>query len=71
MKKEIETIDDFFNNAGYIIGPMAAGIIAEKFGNASVFLTIGVLGFVISLILLLITPKKIKMPSSSFLLESV
>jgi MFS family permease len=59
LEKEIESLDDFFTNVGYVIGPPAAGIIAENFGNNTVFLTIGACGIVIAVVLFLITPKEI------------
>lgn len=47
-KKEtdIEALGDFSTNVGYVIGPMAAGFLADKVGNAQSFAFLGVFGFI-------------------------
>ena len=56
---EIESLTDFYTNIGYIIGPISAGYIADVWGNAAAFSSIGLMGVVVSLILFRITPKHI------------
>ncbi len=59
-EKEIEGLEDFATNIGYIIGPMAAGILADTFGNLQAFSFLGVMGIICSILLLRFTPKQIK-----------
>jgi MFS family permease len=58
-EKEIETLEDFCGNLGYIFGPILAGVISDRLGNGSAFGALGVIGFFVAAALLLITPKKI------------
>jgi len=58
-EKEIETLEDFYGNLGYIFGPILAGIISDKVGNGNAFAVLGAMGFFVAIILLLITPKRI------------
>lgn len=51
-EKEIETIEDFFTNLGFIIGPAFAGILSDKIGFTSTFAFLGIVGSVIAFILL-------------------
>jgi MFS family permease len=57
---EIESQADLATNIGYVIGPILAGFLADTFGNIFAFGIIGIIGIAISLLLLLITPRKIK-----------
>ncbi|MDD4983816.1 MAG: MFS transporter [Candidatus ainarchaeum sp.] len=57
---EIESQADIATNIGYVIGPILAGFLADTFGNIQAFGTIGIIGIGVSLILFLITPRKIK-----------
>lgn len=59
VEGEIEALEDFSFNLGYIIGPLSAGIISDILGITSAFTVLGAAGFVVALILLKITPKKI------------
>lgn len=63
VEKEIEALVDFFTNLGYIIGPMIAGYIADTFGNAQAFSLLGIACCSVSLILLILTPRHIRIPS--------
>lgn len=58
-EKEIEGIEDFYANLGYVFGPMLAGVMADLVGNSGAFSIIGVAGIIIGLILIAITPNKI------------
>lgn len=60
LRREIETIEDFSLNLGYIIGPITAGILADAVGNAGAFSALGIVGVIAALILLKITPRRIR-----------
>jgi MFS family permease len=59
VEGEIEGLEDFAFNIGYVIGPLCAGILADIFSIPIAFSILGVVGFTLALILLKITPKKI------------
>lgn len=59
--KEIEGLGDFSTNIGFIIGPVFAGILADNLGNPQTFTALGVMGVLISLILLKLSPKEVKL----------
>jgi MFS family permease len=59
MENDIESVADLFANIGYIIGPILAGLLADRHGIANAFGFLGILGMSVSFILLRITPKKI------------
>jgi len=63
-EKEIEGLEDFYTNLGYIIGPMIAGFAASILGNSGAFSFIGLTGIAIAIILIFITPKKINVYKS-------
>jgi MFS family permease len=56
---EITTIEDAFTNMGYIIGPIAAGLISEFAGYQYAFTALGVYGAVIALIIWRMMPQHI------------
>jgi MFS family permease len=60
VEKEIEAVEDFFTNIGFVIGPVTAGYLADTFGNIQTFAIFGISGAIIAFILMLFTPKKIK-----------
>lgn len=60
FEKEIEGLEDFATNVGYVIGPIMAGFFADRFGNIPAFAVLGVVGIIISGILLKITPRSIR-----------
>jgi len=64
-EKEIEGVEDFATNFGYIIGPIIAGFLADRFGNIPSFAFLGLAGVIVGLVLLKITPKQIKVVVSS------
>lgn len=57
--KEIETLEDSFANFGFVIGPVLAGFSGEYMGNAATFTYLGILGILLSIFLLVITPRSI------------
>lgn len=46
---DIEALGDFSTNIGYVLGPMTAGFMADKIGNAYPFAILGVFGFIVTL----------------------
>lgn len=59
QEEEIEALNDFFSNLGFIIGPVSAGILADNFGNQNAFAVLGFIGVIVALILWRKTPKEI------------
>jgi MFS family permease len=51
-------------NISYIIWPPIAGLIALKVGERMTFSVMGILTIIVSLILLIVTPRKLKMPQT-------
>jgi MFS family permease len=62
LETEVEGITDLTTNIGYIIGPIAAGIFSDRIGISSSFAVLGVFNVVIIAVLLIVTPKHIKVP---------
>lgn len=58
-EKEIEGLEDFSTNIGYIIGPIMAGFLADRVGNMQAFSVFAVVGIIAALVLLKVTPKSI------------
>lgn len=56
---EIEGLEDFSANMGYIFGPILAGILADLFGIQSAFGVLGLVGAGLAVILLIYGPKHI------------
>lgn len=63
LETEIEALEDFSVNIGYIIGPVSAGLLASKFGFIGAFSIIGILGTIVVIILMFVTPRKISIVS--------
>jgi len=59
-EKEIEGLEDFFCNLGYVIGPISAGFLFDLIGSSAAFSVLGLLGVVSAIVLLIITPKHIQ-----------
>lgn len=59
-EKEIEGLQDFAGNWGYIIGPVTAGVVSTVLGETKTFAVLGAAGVVLAVVLLKLTPKKIK-----------
>ena len=64
FKKEVQELGDFFWNCGYIIGPVAAGVIADNLGNSEAFSVLGVIGVFFAILLFVFMPKKIRVGKS-------
>jgi len=60
LQKEIQSMADLFYNAGWAIGPMIAGFLADTFGNKQSFSILGIFSVCVTLILIKMMPKKIK-----------
>ena len=61
-KKDMIGLTSATLNLSYIIWPPIAGLLATKFGESLTFSYLGVLVFITALILLFITPKKLRLP---------
>lgn len=59
VDNEIESLEDMSFNSGYIIGPIAAGVLAQFLGIPGAFSVLGLIGVVLAAILLVTTPKNI------------
>ncbi|MFA5025177.1 MAG: MFS transporter [Candidatus Shapirobacteria bacterium] len=57
---EIEGLNDFTTNIGFVIGPALAGITADWFGIGAAFSFLGVFNFCLVVVLIFITPKHIR-----------
>ncbi|MBI5369956.1 MFS transporter [Candidatus Uhrbacteria bacterium] len=57
--REIETLSDYASNLGYIVGPILAGFVADRFSNTGAFFFLGVLGVLVSLALFVLVKQKI------------
>jgi MFS family permease len=57
---QIEGIVDVATNFGYIIGPIIAGIISDKLGGRFGFAGLGIISAFLTLIIIKVTPRKIK-----------
>jgi MFS family permease len=66
IEAELDGMGDLAGNVGYVIGPAAAGFLADRIGNIDVFSILGIVGVVLSLILLKFTPKHIHVSNKGF-----
>ncbi|MCX6795835.1 MAG: MFS transporter [Candidatus Falkowbacteria bacterium] len=57
---EIQSIQDFFTNLGFILGPISAGILADLSGISSAFGFLGVLGLILMTLFLVLTARHIR-----------
>lgn len=58
-EQEIEGLEDFYTNIGYVIGPILAGALSDLLGIGSTFSLLGVLGMMTASFLWWITPRSI------------
>lgn len=65
VEGEIESLEDFAFNIGYVVGPISAGVLADAVGMKGAFSILGLLGAVLAIILLTMTPKSIKIKTKS------
>jgi MFS family permease len=61
LEKEVEALEDFSTNIGYVIGPITAGILADRFNSGLAFSILGLVGIIWVIFLLKITPKEINL----------
>jgi len=59
VEGEIEGLEDFAFNIGYVLGPISAGIFADIFSIPVAFSILGLFGVILAFILLIKTPKSI------------
>lgn len=59
VDEEIEGVEDFSFNFGYVIGPILAGILADSVGISLTFSILGILGVSLALVIFVIVPKNI------------
>lgn len=59
VEGEIEGLEDFAFNIGYVAGPLSAGILADLFSIPVAFSVLGVIGVILAVILLSVTPRHI------------
>lgn len=59
VEGEIESLEDFAFNMGYVVGPILAGVLADILSMAGAFSMLGLFGVILAIILLIITPRKI------------
>lgn len=64
-EEEIEGVQDFFGNGGYIVGPIAAGLLADIVGISTTFTLFGIFGAVVGAALLATGSRSITIPSGS------
>lgn len=58
-KSEIEGLTDLSTNLGYVIGPILAGVLSDKFGVSHSFTALGIINTLTILVLFVVTPKQI------------
>lgn len=63
-KKDMMGLTGSVINVSYIIWPVFAGIIASKVGEKMTFFWLGVVVVVASIVLILVTPRKLKLPQT-------
>ncbi len=63
-KKDMIGLTSSVINISYIIWPVFAGLLASKVGERLTFSYMGVLVLTISIILLFVTPRKLKLPQT-------
>jgi len=61
VEKEVESLEDFFTNMGYVVGPILSGFLADVAGAEKAFSIIGVIGVILSLVLIKIASKRAKL----------
>jgi MFS family permease len=61
-RKHMIGLSNSTSSIAYIIGPIMAGLIASSFGEKNTFVIMGISTAVVSVILYILTPKKLKVP---------
>ncbi|HLD31753.1 MAG TPA: MFS transporter [Patescibacteria group bacterium] len=65
VEGEIESLEDFAFNIGYVLGPITAGILADLCGMKGAFSILGIFGAILAIVLLVVTPKSIIIKTKS------
>lgn len=63
-RNEIEGLEDFSHNLGYIIGPISAGILSDLYSDLTTFSALGIAGLFVAFLIVKITPNKINISKS-------
>ena len=71
LEREIEGLQDFATNLGYVIGPILAGFLADQVGNKFAFVWLGFFGAVVAILLLTLTPRKIQIKPRAIFEENI
>lgn len=58
-EEDIQGVGDFMTNMGYVIGPILAGILADKWGYAGSFVVLGIMLLLVCGLLIKYTPRHI------------
>lgn len=58
-EKEINGLEDFLANLGYVVGPILAGMTAETIGGSLSFSILGLSGALVAILLLIFSPAQI------------
>lgn len=62
FKFYIASMDNLGNSIAYVLGPLITGFLADRIGYFNTFGAIGIFSISIGVILLIITPRKLKIP---------
>ena len=62
FKFYVASLDNLGNSIAYVVGPIIAGLFADNLGYFNTFGALGIFSILIALFLLIITPRKIKIP---------
>ncbi len=68
-EKEIEGLEDFYTNLGFIFGPMTAGFLSDQIGNLATFAALGLFAGSAVVVLSLFMPKSIDLKEQLALLK--
>lgn len=63
-RKHMVGLSSSTTSLAYIIGPVTAGFISSRVGERLTFVVIGVTVFMIAIILLIVTPRKLRLPQN-------
>jgi MFS family permease len=63
-EKEIEGLQDFYTNLGFVFGPMSAGYLSDTIGNLEAFVFLGLFCGAAVVVLTLFMPKSINVKES-------
>jgi MFS family permease len=69
-EKEIEGLEDFYTNLGFIFGPMLAGFLSDQLGNVETFAVLGLFAGTCAVVLTLFMPKSINLKERLAMIET-